>query len=211
MTAARRRTDTLAGMSSPYWVEPPASTPGLQPDASGRWVTRRDLRVGGVLVGCLVLAGVVVGFVWLAVAPRAHGFAYLNHTVLPLENESFVASDGRFLLLTAGVGLVAGLLSWLDRASRGPAVAAALGAGGLLGAVLTEVVARFSGGGKTTGAYGDTLKLPVTVHAPGLLLAEPVSALFVYGVFVLFAKRDDLARPVEPGPQAALVPASPLP
>ncbi len=198
-------------MSSPYWVEPPASTPGLQPDASGRWVTRRDLRVGGVLVGCLVLAGVVVGFVWLAVAPRAHGFAYLNHTVLPLENESFVASDGRFLLLTAGVGLVAGLLSWLDRASRGPAVAAALGAGGLLGAVLTEVVARFSGGGKTTGAYGDTLKLPVTVHAPGLLLAEPVSALFVYGVFVLFAKRDDLARPVEPGPQAALVPASPLP
>jgi len=108
------------------------------------------------------------------------------------------------------VGLVTGLLSWLNRASRGPAVAVALGAGGLLGAVLTEVVGRVTGGGKTTGALGDTLKLPVTVHAPGLLLAEPASALLVYGVFVLFAKRDDLARPVEPDPQADLVPASPL-
>jgi len=197
-------------MSSPSWVGPSASTPELRPDASCPWVTRRDLRFGGVLVGCLAFAGVLVGFVWLAIAPRAHGFAYLNHTVVPVENESFVASDGRFLLLTAGVGLVAGLLSWLDRASRGPAVAAALGAGGLLGAVLTEVVGRVTGGGKTTGALGDTLKLPVTVHAPGLLLAEPASALLVYGVFVLFAKRDDLARPVEPDPQADLVPASPL-
>jgi hypothetical protein len=197
-------------MSSPSWVGSSASTPELRPDASGPWVTRRDLRVGGVLVGCLAFAGVLLGFVWLAIAPRAHGFAYLNHTVVPLENESFVASDGRFLLLTAGVGLAAGLLSWLDRASRGPAVAAALGAGGLLGAVLTEVVGRVTGGGKTTGALGDTLKLPITVHAPGLLLAEPVSALFVYGVFVLFAKRDDLARPVEPDPHADLVPASPL-
>ncbi|HEY2985693.1 MAG TPA: hypothetical protein VGJ38_16175 [Jatrophihabitantaceae bacterium] len=197
-------------MSPPSWVGSSASTPELRPDASGPWVTRRDLRVGGVLVGCLAFAGVLLGFVWLAIAPRAHGFAYLNHTVVPLENESFVASDGRFLLLTAGVGLAAGLLSWLDRASRGPAVAAALGAGGLLGAVLTEVVGRVTGGGKTTGALGDTLKLPITVHAPGLLLAEPVSALFVYGVFVLFAKRDDLARPVEPDPHADLVPASPL-
>jgi len=197
-------------MSPPSWVGPSASTPELRPDASAPWVTRRDLRVGGVLVGCFALAGVLLGFVWLAIAPRGHGFAYLNHTVLPLENESFVASDGRFLLLTAGVGLAAGLLSWLDRASRGPAVAAALGAGGLFGAVLTEVVARVTGGGTTTGAIGDTLKLPVTVHAPGLLLAEPVSALFVYGVFVLFAKRDDLARPVEPDPQADLVPATPL-
>src|SRR6266568_3478575 len=162
-------------MSSPSWVGPSASTPELRPDASGPWVTRRDLRVGGVLVGCLAFAGVLVGFVWTAIAPRAHGFAYLNHTVVPLENESFVASDGRFLLLTAGVGLVTGLLSWLNRASRGPAVAVALGAGGLLGAVLTEVVGRVTGGGKTTGALGDTLKLPVTVHAPGLLLAEPAS------------------------------------
>src|SRR6266496_2908113 len=110
-------------MSSPSWVGPSASTPELRPDASGPWVTRRDLRVGGVLVGCLAFAGVLVGFVWLAIAPRAHGFAYLNHTVVPVENESFVASDGRFLLL---------------------------------------------------------------------------------------AKRDDLARPVEPDPQADLVPASPL-
>ena len=197
-------------MSSPPWVGPSASTPELRPDASAAWVTQRDLRVGGVLVGCLAFAGVLLGLVWTAIAPRAHGFAYLNHTVLPFENESFVASDGRFLLLTAGVGLAAGLLSWLDRTSRGPAVAAALCAGGLLGAVLTEVVARVTGGGRTTGAFGDTLKLPVTVHAPGLLLAEPASALFVYGVFVLFAKRDDLARPVEPDPQADLVPASPL-
>jgi len=82
-------------------------------------------------------------------------------------------------------------------ALRGPAVAAALGAGGLLGAVLTEVVARFTGGGKTTGAYGDTLKLPSRCTPPGCC-SPSVSALFVYGVFVLFAKRDDLARRSSP-------------
>jgi hypothetical protein len=203
-------------MSSPSWDGAPASdpyrtvgpgAPEIRPDASGPGATRRALRAGAMLVACLAVAGVLLGLVWTAITPRAHGFAYLKQTVLPHENESFVASDGRFLLLTAAVGLVAALACWLDRASRGPAVAAALGAGGLLGAVLTEVVGRATGGGRTTGALGDVLTLPVTVHARGLLLAEPVLALFGYGVCVLFAKRDDLARPVEPDPQAALVTA----
>jgi hypothetical protein len=203
-------------MSLPSWdgtpVSDPYSTvgpgaPEVRPDASGPWVTRRDLRAGAILVACLAVAGVLLGLIWPAITPRAHGFVYLRHTVVPLESESFVASDGRFLLLTGGVALVAGLASWLNRASRGPAVAAALAAGGLLGAVLTEVLGRATGGGKTTGTLGDALTLPVTVHARGLLLAEPVLALFVYAVCVLFARRDDLARPAEPQPDGAWLPA----
>ena len=201
-------------MSSSSWDGAPAADPNatagpgaseVRPDLSGPWVTRRDLRVAGVLGACLAAAGVLLGFVWPAITPRAHGFAYLQQTVVPMENESFVASEGRFLLLTAGGGLVAGLVCWLDRASRGPAVAAALGLGGLLGAVLTEVIGHATGGGKTTGALGDQLTLPVTLHVQGLLLAEPALALAGYGVCVLFAKRDDLARPAEPDQQAALV------
>jgi hypothetical protein len=193
-------------------VADPYSAVGLgipEPSAHavGPWATRRDFRVAGLVFAALVVIGVLLGLIWPGITPRAQGFVYLKHTIVPLETESFVASDGRFVLLTAPVGIVAGLGAWLHRASRGPVMAAALATGGLLGALLTEVVGRATGGGKTSGALGDGLTLPVTLHARGLLLVEPVLALFVYSVGALCAKRDDLGRPGDPEPDGAWLPA----
>ena len=168
-------------------TEPPAPQP--EP-----WVSRDDLRGGALIIAVLAVTGVVLGPVWQAISPRTKGFVLLAHAIVPEENESLVAADGRFVLLTGLVGILAGAVMWMHRSSRGPASATSLALGGLLGAVLTDVVGRAIGGGRATGAVGATVTMQVSVHARGLLLIEPVLALLVYAVGALFAKRDDLSR-----------------
>ena len=169
------------------------------------WYTRHDLRTAGVIVVALAVVGALLGLVWQAISPRTKGFIYLQHAIVPEEKESLVATDGRFMLLTAAVGVVVGLAAWLHRSSRGPVVAVALAAGGLLGAVLTEVVGRATGGGKTDAALNATITMQVSLHARGLLLVEPILALLIYETFAMFSKRDDLGRPAEVRPETASV------
>ncbi len=171
---------------------------------AGQWFARSDLRAAVAIVGGLAVAGAAIGLIWQAISPHTKGFVYLQqHTIVPNPpTESLVASDGRFMLLTAAVALVVSLAAWLHRSSRGPVVAAALALGGLLGAGLTDVVGRATGGGVSSGTLNTEVTLQVTVHARGLLLVEPALALFVYAICTLCAKRDDLGRAAE-GQQAA--------
>ena len=161
------------------------------------WFTRHDLQAAGVIVVALAVVGALLGLVWQAISPRTKGFIYLQHAIVPEEKESLVATDGRFMLLTAAVGIIVGLAAWLHRSSRGPVVAVALAAGGLLGAVLTEVVGHATGGGQADAALNATITMQVSLHARGLLLVEPIVALLIYECFVMFSKRDDLGRPAE--------------
>jgi hypothetical protein len=181
--------------------------PGLTPGPAEPWATRSDLRTAAAIFVGLAVVGAVLGLVWQEISPRTKGFVYLPHAIIPQEKESLVASDGRFMLLTAAVAVVVAVGAWLHRASRGPAVAVALAAGGLLGAVLTEVIGRATGGGQAGGALNSTITLQVSVHARGLLLVEPALALLIYECFALFSKRDDLGRPFVAKHQAPKSPA----
>ena len=174
----------------------PQGSPGYAaPDRPDQpWVSRGDLRAAVAIVVVLAVSGVLLGLVWQAISPRTRGFVLLPHAIVPEESESLIATDGRFWLLTAGVAIVVSVAAWFHRSSRGPVVAVALAAGGLLGALLTDLVGRATGGGASGGALHSTITMQVTVHARGLLLVEPVLALFVYEIFVLCAKRDDLGR-----------------
>jgi hypothetical protein len=167
-----------------------------------------------VVLIVLAAGGVGLGLIWQAMSPRAKGFVYLPQVVIPDEKESLVASDGRFLLLTGAAGIVVAGAAWLRRSARGPATALALVGGGLLGALLTDLVGRLAGGGHDTGALNSVVTLPVRVHARGLLLAEPALAALVCAACALFARRDDLGTDetgraakvmsVRPGPGEAV-------
>lgn len=145
----------------------------------------------------LAAAGALLGLLWQQISPRTQGFVYIPpHGIIAEENESLIASDGRFVLLTCAAGLVAAVAAWSRRSSRGPAVALALAAGGLLGALLTDRVGHATGGGHDGGTLNEVITLSVRVHGRGLLLLEPAIALLVYAVLTLFARRDDLGADV---------------
>lgn len=159
---------------------------------SNPWFSSRDLGPAAVILVGMALAGVLIGLLWPAISPRTKGLVFLPNMVTPDESESMIAADGRFLLLTGAVGIIAAVAAWMRRSARGPATALALIAGGLLGALLTDFVGRQVGGGHDTGALNTVITLPVRVHARGLLFVEAAVAALVYAACALFARRDDL-------------------
>ena len=171
------------------------------------WATRSDLRSAAVIVVVLAVAGALLGLIWQDISPRTKGFVYLPNAIIPQENESLIAADGRFVLLTAAVGAVVAMAAWLHRPSRGPVVAVALAAGGLLGALLTEVVGQATGGGESGGSLNATITMQVSVHARGLLFVEAALALLIYEICAVFSKRDDLGRASEVGYASVPLPA----
>lgn len=145
----------------------------------------------------LAAAGALLGLLWQQISPRTKGFVYIPpHGIIAEESESLIAGDGRFVLLTCAAGLVAAVAAWFRRSARGPAVALALAAGGLLGALVTDRVGQATGGGQNGGTLNEVITLSVRVHARGLLLLEPAIALLVYAALALFARRDDLGADV---------------
>ena len=161
------------------------------------WVTREDLRAGAVIVLVLAAIGAALGPLWVWWSPAGPlGLVVAPHAIQVDENETFVAVDGRFALLTALVGVLAGLVVWFLRSARGPVAAAALAAGGFAGALCTEGIGRLIDGGTDSAPVNTVIRhLPLAVHATALRLLEPLLALLVYSVFTAFAADDELGRP----------------
>jgi hypothetical protein len=157
---------------------------------------RRDVRGAVIIVAAMAVVGVLLGLVWLWWSPgRPIGFVIAPHAVQPDETEAFVASDGRFAVLTVVIGLVAGTVVWFVRSLRGPFAAGALAVGGLAGAWLTERVGNLFGGGHASGPNQTVIdRLPLSVHMSGLRVLEAAVAILAYGLFVSFAASDDLGR-----------------
>ena len=139
------------------------------------------------------------GGVWARTPTR--GLAYYHNTILPDETEGFISTDGRFVVLTAIIGLIAGFVVWSRRHRRGPVAVTALAIGTVAGAGLTNLMGHLVGGGSTAGKLGTQLpRLPLEVHATGLLLIEGMLALLVYLLCTMFTTPDDLGfgDPVAP-------------
>ncbi len=158
-----------------------------------------DLRAAGIIVAVLAVLGALLGVAWSAWAgPQQRAYVIAPGQLYPFDEvETMARSDGRYLIIVAAVGLLAGLALWLRRlVGRGPIAVLALLVGGLLGALLTAWIGHLTGGGTTDGKVGSTIAhLPLSLRMRGLLLVEPALAILVYGLFTAFAVRDDLGRP----------------
>ncbi|SHG63025.1 Protein of unknown function [Jatrophihabitans endophyticus] len=167
-----------------------------RPDADPRRDAAADLRVAAVIVLALAVVGALLGLVWAAWSPPGPIALVRSAGLQPDETEAFVAGDGRYLVLSAVAGLLAGLLAWTRSRQRGPIVLLALAVGGLAGSLLLWAVGRLTGGGSTDGKVNTIVaRLPLTLHAHGLLFLQAGVAVLVYGLLVAFAARDDLGRP----------------
>jgi hypothetical protein len=183
-----------------------------------------DLRAAVLVAVALAVAGALLGLLWAAWSPPRPAAEVLgggSFAVLD-ETESAIAGDGRFLILTVALGLVAALLAWFVLpARRGATLLLGLCVGVGVGGLLMELVGHLTGGGSFTGRRylltdgtrrEITLHLPLSLHEQGLLLVGPAVVALVYGLFVAFAVRDDLGRPddVRDRLRAAAAPPQPF-
>ncbi len=181
--------------SAGYPAAPPpfgsASTPAT---SLGGDDVRGDLRSAAAVVGVLAVLGVLAGLLWGVASPHSLGFVSQPGLVIPNETEQFIGADGRYVFITAIIGVIAGVLCWGWRARRGPVLALGLTVAALLGAALTALVGHLVGGGHAGGAVNARITLPITLHARGLIAVEPVVALLVYLAGTLLSGPDDLGR-----------------
>ena len=190
----------------------PAGTPGLRG-------SREDLRAALLTVLALALSGLAAGGLWLWLAPRAD-FRVTETDVVPVRgtpsSELFMADDGVFVLVLAGLGLVAGLVVWLLRRRRGVLVLTALATGVLAAGVVAWQFGELLGAGPTEDQLDDvgrTVTTGLSLGATAALAVGPFVAVLAYLIATVLTPAEDLGRPEdEPAPQWTPPPGwSPLP
>lgn len=158
----------------------------------------KELRQAAVVFAATAVSGVLLGLLWLWLAPRIplisdNTAVFLKDT----EGEEAIGADGTFVLLALAFGLVTSALVFFFRRRGGVPLVVALALGGLLGAVIawkvggwlgptSDVVAHARAAGK-----GVTFDAPLELNMKGALLAWPVAAMVVHlALTALFAPRD---------------------
>jgi len=166
------------------------------------------VRDAALVAVAVASAGVVLGLLWLWLAPRvpliSDGTAvYLRNA----EGEETIGVDGTFALLGLGLGAVTGAAVFLLRRSGGVGMVVGMAAGALLGSLLAWWLGGLLGPEDDVVAHaravgeGKVFDAPLDLQAKGVLLAWPLAALAVHlGLTALFGPRDPEPRPyVHPG------------
>jgi hypothetical protein len=161
--------------------------------------SRREWTTALATLAALAAVGAAVAPLWVHLAPRLAFRVSTPGTALPVvpEAEEYIAADGRYVIITLVIGIVAGLAGWLVRRSRGPWALLALAAGGLLGAVVTWRLGMLIGTGYRESdlrVVGKIIYQPLTLRARAALVVEPVAAVIVYLLAAGFSSRNDLGR-----------------
>ena len=175
---------------------------------------KTEVREGAVITVAVALGGVLMGLLWLWLAPRVPlvGDVTGNTWVVYLkdsEGEQAVGVDGTFTLLALAFGVVSAVVVFLWRRRGGVPLVVALGVGGLLGSLLAWRLGVWLGPEQDVIAHakavgtGVTFSAPLKLGARGALLAWSLSALLVHlGLMALFGPRDP-EPPYADGPYAA--------
>jgi hypothetical protein len=173
---------------------------------------RAEIREAVVVLVAVALGGVLLGLLWLWLAPRVPlvgDVSWNNWVVYPkdTEGEQAIGIDGTFTLLGLAFGAVSAVAVFLARRRGGVPLVVALCAGGLLGSLLAwrlgvalgperDLIAHAKAVGK-----GVTFPAPLQLGAKGALLAWPLAALVVHlGVTALFGPRDPEPYEETPAP-----------
>jgi len=157
----------------------------------------RNWRPLAWLVAAQLLAGVLAGLVWRALAPGTVSYLLSGSDgqpafVVPQENESQIAGDGRFVLLSIGLGMVFGLAAWRLRAVRGPVVLAALAAAGLLSSVLARTVGEALPSGSPARKVDSAFAPQLSLHSLPALAIQAFFGVLVYTALVGLSANPDL-------------------
>lgn len=184
------------------------AAPGSRLTGGGRadadpWGLPVQVAVPAVILGTALL-GVVAGFIWAAVAPRAVIVVVGpgSYNLLIPETSAFIAADAWFVLLSLIGGVVSGLTGYLLAVRRHGAVAmAAVLAGAVAAALLAKWVGQQQGQAAVShslalGHPGTLLNQPLALGGDGALAFWPLAAgLVVAGIEAVAVLRERLRDP----------------
>lgn len=159
---------------------------------------KTEVRQAAVIAVALAVSGVLLGLLWLWLAPHVPLVADANAVYLKdSEGEQAVGVDGTFTLIATGFGVLSGLVVFLVRRAGGIPLVVGLALGALLGAVVAWRLGVWLGPEQDVAAHarqvgkGVTFDAPLELKAKGALLTWPVVALLVHlGLTALFGPRD---------------------
>lgn len=172
----------------------PPAPPGWGPHGASGWaeefycfVPSRELLEGAVTAVAVAVTGVVLGLLWLWLAPRVPLVAtedavYLQNT----EGEEAVGADGVFVLLGLGMGVVTGTAVYWARRRGGVGLVVGLAVGGVLGSVLAWRLGVWLGPTQDVAAHarevgpGKVFDAPLKLRAVSAVLAWPMAAVLVH-------------------------------
>lgn len=171
----------------PSPTDPPVLPPGKPGDASDGALTPADIRDGAAVALAVGLAGVLLGVLWVWLAPRVQ---YISNGealfVRDTESEGRIGADGMFLLLSAGLGALSavGTFLWRRRGGVPLVIGLAVGSGfaalagwrvGLWLGPSSDLVAAAIKAGK-----GVPFDAPLQLLAHGALLVWPMAAVLLH-------------------------------
>lgn len=184
---------------APTAAAAPASEPAFSPS---------DIRDGAAIALVIGVAGVLLGVLWVWLAPRvqyvSNGEAvFLRDT----ESEARIGADGTFLLLSVGFGVLSALAVFLWRRSGGAAQVVGLAVGSVFAALVGWRVGLWLGpssdlvSAARKAGKGVPFDAPLELLAHGALLGWPMAAVVVHlALTALWGRRD-------PAPELALWPS----
>ncbi|MER6447660.1 hypothetical protein [Streptomyces venezuelae] len=190
-------------VTPPSPLDPP-SFPTQKPGSASGAITPEDVRDGAVVALLLGAAGLLLGLLWLWLAPRvqyvSNGEAvFLRNS----ESEARIASDGTFFLLSLGLGVLSAVGTFLWRRAGGVPLVIGLAVGSVFGALVgwrfglwlgpsSDLVAAAKQAGK-----GVPFDAPLELLAHGALLAWPMTAVLLHlGLTAVWTPRDPDPEPV---------------
>jgi hypothetical protein len=188
-------------------VEPPGPA-AVRPWSA--WAeARRDWRSFLWLLGGLAVAGVPLGVLWWALAPRAD-YRITGAGPVAIGNPSeelLIGDDAVFVLIVAVLGLAVGIATWLVRRRRGLAVLLGAALGTLAAGAVAWQVGELLGPAPTRAALahvGGRVTTSLTLGTLPALAVGPFLAVLVWLIGALYARTDGLGRtPPEPAPEPA--------
>ncbi|MFG2709605.1 hypothetical protein ACGFX2_03485 [Streptomyces goshikiensis] len=198
---------------------PASAAPASASASAENAITPADIRDGAAVALLAGVAGVLLGALWVWLAPRvqyvSNGEAvFLRNT----EGEGRIGSDGTFLLLSAGLGALSAVAVFLWRRRGGVPLVIGLGVGSVFAALVGWRVGLWLGptsdlvvaAGKA--GKGVPFDAPMQLLAYGVLLGWPMVALLVHlGLTAVWGPNDPPAAAAEPWAGAHTTPEGLLP
>ncbi|MBT2543690.1 DUF2567 domain-containing protein [Streptomyces sp. ISL-44] len=176
----------------------PPSLPPEKPGAAPAAVTPADIRDGAAVALAVGVAGVLLGLLWAWLAPRVQYVSNGEAVFLrSSESEARIGSDGTFFLLSAGLGVVSAVGTFLWRRAGGVPLVIGLGVGSLFAALVGWRFGLWLGPSSDLAAAavkagkGVPFDAPLQLLAHGALLVWPMAAVLVHlGLTALWSPRD---------------------
>jgi hypothetical protein len=167
-----------------------------------------EIKRGALTALAVAVCGVVLGMLWLWLAPRiplvSDGKAvYLKDS----EGEQAIGADGTFVLLGLGIGVLTALVAFWRCRRGGIGIVLGLAVGAVLGSLLAWRIGVWLGPTQDIVAHAKQVGAkkvfdgPLTLQAKGALLAWPIAATLAHlGLTTGFGPRDPQPTPVWDAP-----------